>query len=97
MSEANLQEPEHLRITYNEVHNLIRASAAKIAEWKPDMLIAIGVSSAGAFYRKRLNNSISYRWRASSMYYSCLGLNLTFPLQWLLPCASHGASRLPHK
>ncbi len=38
------QEPEHLRITYNEVHNLIRASAAKIAEWKPDLLIAIGMS-----------------------------------------------------
>lgn len=36
------QEPEHFRVTYNDVHNLIRASAAKIAEFKPDMLIAIG-------------------------------------------------------
>ena len=96
MSEANLQEPEHLRITYNEVHNLIRASAAKIAEWKPDMLIAIGGSSAGDFYRIRLNISILDRWRASFIHYLCLGLNLTFLLQWLLPCASHGASRLPH-
>ncbi|KAI0675548.1 PRTase-like protein [Trametes maxima] len=39
---AALQEPEHLRVTYNDVHNLIRASAQKIAEFKPDMLIAIG-------------------------------------------------------
>ena len=35
-------EPEHFRVTYNEVHNLIRASAAKIADFKPDLLIAIG-------------------------------------------------------
>ncbi|TFK94182.1 PRTase-like protein [Polyporus arcularius HHB13444] len=45
------QEPEHLRITYNEVHNLIRASAAKIAEWKPDLLIAIG---GGGFFPARV-------------------------------------------
>ena len=37
-------EPEHFRVTYNEVHNLIRASAAKIADFKPDLLIAIGAS-----------------------------------------------------
>ena len=34
--------PEHFRTTYNEVHKLIRASAAKIAEYKPDIFIAIG-------------------------------------------------------
>ena len=42
---AAVQEPEHLRVTYNDVHNLIRASAQKIAEFKPDMLIAIGARS----------------------------------------------------
>ncbi|CDO73288.1 hypothetical protein BN946_scf185008.g50 [Trametes cinnabarina] len=42
MATTTQQEPEHLRITYNDVHNLIRESAKKIAEWKPDMLIAIG-------------------------------------------------------
>ncbi|OSD03108.1 PRTase-like protein [Trametes coccinea BRFM310] len=40
------QEPEHLRVTYNDVHNLIRQSAKKIAEFKPDMLIAIGSFSS---------------------------------------------------
>ncbi|EIW58633.1 PRTase-like protein [Trametes versicolor FP-101664 SS1] len=39
---AATQEPEHLRVTYNDVHNLIRRSAEKIAEFKPDLLIAIG-------------------------------------------------------
>ncbi|OBZ73770.1 putative mitochondrial carrier C8C9.12c [Grifola frondosa] len=38
-------EPEHLRATYNDIHNLIRQSAKKIAEFKPDMLIAIEDSS----------------------------------------------------
>ena len=37
-----MSEPEHLRMTYNDIHKLIRASAEKIAEFKPDMLIAIG-------------------------------------------------------
>ncbi|OSX64285.1 hypothetical protein POSPLADRAFT_1039355 [Postia placenta MAD-698-R-SB12] len=35
-------EPEHLHMTYNDIHNLIRAAADRIAEFKPDMLIAIG-------------------------------------------------------
>ncbi|RPD64408.1 PRTase-like protein [Lentinus tigrinus ALCF2SS1-7] len=51
------QEPEHFRITYNEVHNLIRASAEKIAQWKPDMLIAIGggqVSRTYGFFPARV-------------------------------------------
>jgi hypoxanthine phosphoribosyltransferase len=37
-----MAEPEHLRVTYNEVHNIIKASAEKIAEFKPNLLIAIG-------------------------------------------------------
>jgi hypoxanthine phosphoribosyltransferase len=39
-----MTEPEHARVTYNDVHNLIKASAAKIQqEFKPDMFIAIGM------------------------------------------------------
>ena len=38
-------EPTHVRATYNEIHNLIKASAHKIGEdFKPNMLIAIGAS-----------------------------------------------------
>ena len=42
-----MSEPEHLRMTYNDIHKLIRASAEKIAEFKPDMLIAIGTPPPG--------------------------------------------------
>ncbi|KII87206.1 hypothetical protein PLICRDRAFT_42856 [Plicaturopsis crispa FD-325 SS-3] len=40
--------PEHLHATYNDIHKLIQRSAEKIAEFKPDMLIAIG-SHSGFF------------------------------------------------
>lgn len=40
-----MAEPEHLRATYNEIHNLIKVSAGKIQkEFAPDMFIAIGMS-----------------------------------------------------
>ena len=35
-------EIQHLRATYNDIHNLIRASADKIATFKPDLFVAIG-------------------------------------------------------
>ncbi len=38
-----MSEPEHFRTTYDDIHRLLRASAEKIAEFKPDMLIAIGM------------------------------------------------------
>lgn len=40
-----MSQPEHLRVTYNEVHNIIKTSASKIAEWEPNLLIAIGMCS----------------------------------------------------
>ena len=63
------QEPEHFRVTYNDVHNLIRASAAKIAEFKPDMLIAIGARAPFSPLRRYVIYStvcpLTCRWRAS--------------------------------
>jgi hypoxanthine phosphoribosyltransferase len=35
-------EPKHFRVTYNQVHNLIKRTAKEIAEFKPDVLLAIG-------------------------------------------------------
>ena len=37
-----MAEPEHVRATYNDIHDLIKVSAEKIAEFKPNILIAIG-------------------------------------------------------
>ncbi|KIJ65702.1 hypothetical protein HYDPIDRAFT_110849 [Hydnomerulius pinastri MD-312] len=44
-------EPEHLHATYNDIHNIIKASASKIAEFKPNMLIAI---VGGGFFPARV-------------------------------------------
>ena len=36
-------EIQHLHVTYNDIHNLIRSATPKIArEFNPDLLIAIG-------------------------------------------------------
>ena len=43
-SPATMSEPEHLAMTYNDIHKLIRASSDEIAKFKPDTLIAIGKS-----------------------------------------------------
>ena len=37
-----MSEPEHIRVTYNQVHKIIGTTAEKIAEFKPNLLIAIG-------------------------------------------------------
>ncbi|KLO11607.1 PRTase-like protein [Schizopora paradoxa] len=34
--------PKHIRVTYNDVHNIIKETSKRIAEWKPNLLIAIG-------------------------------------------------------
>jgi hypoxanthine phosphoribosyltransferase len=41
-----MAEPEHVRATYNDIHDLIKASAEKIVEFKPNMIIAIGVCTS---------------------------------------------------
>lgn len=47
-----MSEPEHVRTTYNDIHNIIKASAGKISEqFKPDLLIAIG---GGGFFPARV-------------------------------------------
>lgn len=46
-----MAEPEHFRTTYNDVHNLIKNAAPKIAEFKPDLFIAIG---GGGFFPARV-------------------------------------------
>jgi len=37
-----MADVQHVGATYNDIHNIIKASATKIAEFKPNMLIAIG-------------------------------------------------------
>ncbi|KAF8269851.1 PRTase-like protein [Lactarius quietus] len=44
-------EVEHVRVTYNDVHNIIKRSAEKVNEFKPDLVIAIG---GGGFFPARV-------------------------------------------
>jgi hypothetical protein len=39
---AAMEKP---RYTYNDVHNIIKDAAPRVAEFKPDMLIAIGMET----------------------------------------------------
>ncbi|KAI0323827.1 PRTase-like protein [Cubamyces sp. BRFM 1775] len=68
------QEPEHLRVTYNDVHNLIRESAKKIAEFKPDMLIAIG--GGGFFPARVLRTFLKSPERKGNIPIHAIGLSL---------------------
>ncbi|KAF9778433.1 hypothetical protein BJ322DRAFT_1093059 [Thelephora terrestris] len=43
--------PPHLKATYNEIHKLIRESAKRIAEFQPNMFVAIG---GGGFFPARV-------------------------------------------
>lgn len=47
-------EPDHFRVTYQDVHNLIRESARKIEAFKPDIIIAIGLSLSMACNIRRI-------------------------------------------
>jgi hypothetical protein len=40
--DTTMASPPHFAYTYNDVHNIIKSAAPKIAEFKPDMFIAIG-------------------------------------------------------
>ncbi|KAG2157848.1 phosphoribosyltransferase-like protein [Suillus bovinus] len=47
-----MEDPEHVRLTYNDIHNIIRGTSDKIAsEFNPDMFIAIG---GGGFFPARV-------------------------------------------
>ncbi|KAG8220925.1 phosphoribosyltransferase-like protein [Butyriboletus roseoflavus] len=46
-----MDELEHLRATYNDIHNIIKTSADKIAAFKPNLLVAIG---GGGFFPARV-------------------------------------------
>ncbi|KAH7890747.1 phosphoribosyltransferase-like protein [Phlebopus sp. FC_14] len=48
---STMGEPAHLHATYNDIHNIIKASAEKIIQFKPNMLIAIG---GGGFFPARV-------------------------------------------
>ena len=58
------EQIQHLHVTYNDIHNLIRENTPKIAiEFNPDLLIAIGLF-AFSRYQPVLNYHL-FRWGVS--------------------------------
>ncbi|EJD07392.1 PRTase-like protein [Fomitiporia mediterranea MF3/22] len=47
-------ETEHLHVTYNGVHNIIKGASKKIAEWKPTLLVAIDNRAYSGFFPARV-------------------------------------------
>ncbi|GJE90980.1 phosphoribosyltransferase [Phanerochaete sordida] len=71
-----MSEPEHLRMTYNDIHKLIRASAEKIADFKPDMLIAIGGGRVGFFPARVLRTFLKHPDSKKNIPIVAIGLSL---------------------
>ncbi|KAF9457530.1 hypothetical protein BDZ94DRAFT_1272958 [Collybia nuda] len=72
-------EVQHLRVTYNHIHNLIRNATPKIAtEFNPDLLIAIG---GGGFIPARiLRTYLREEMDRKTLQIQAIGLSLYEPL-----------------
>ena len=92
-----MSEPKHILCTYNDVHNIIKRSAEKIAEWKPNLLIAIGLCiSAIVVLQLCIDTALDRRRVSSTHFHICLCLlnhiviRGFFPARVLVRC--HGVS-----
>ncbi|KAA1468821.1 PRTase-like protein [Dentipellis sp. KUC8613] len=69
-----MAEPEHLRLTYEDVHNLIKKTAVQIEEFKPDVLIAIG--GGGFFPARVLRTFLKHKDTKKNIPIYAIGLSL---------------------
>lgn len=65
-------ELKHLRATYNDIHDIIKNSAEKIAIFKPNLLVAIGSYLSSVSVITRLTDCVS---GGGSVPYSISGAN----------------------
>jgi len=64
----------HLRATYNEIHATIGKASAAIAEWKPDLFIAIG--GGGFFPARVLRSFVKHPVTGKNISIQAIGLSL---------------------
>ncbi|TFY56031.1 hypothetical protein EVG20_g9093 [Dentipellis fragilis] len=69
-----MAEPEHVRLTYEDVHNLIKKTAVQIEEFKPDVLIAIG--GGGFFPARVLRTFLKHKDTKKNIPIYAIGLSL---------------------
>ncbi|KAJ7115792.1 phosphoribosyltransferase-like protein [Mycena epipterygia] len=71
---------EHLRVTYNDIHNLIRNSTPKIAkDFNPDLLVAIG--SGGFFPARVMRTFLREETEHKALQIQAIGLSLYEPIE----------------
>ncbi|KAF8892110.1 hypothetical protein BD779DRAFT_1670455 [Infundibulicybe gibba] len=75
-------EVKHWRVTYNEIHNLIRTSTPKIAaEFNPDLLVAIG--GGGFFPARVMRTFLREETNNKTLQIQAIGLSLYEPVPGL--------------
>ncbi|TFK71612.1 PRTase-like protein [Pluteus cervinus] len=69
---------QHLRVTYNDIHNLIRKATPKIAEFDPDLMVAIG--GGGFFPARVMRTFLRGSTGKKTLQIQAIGLSLYEPL-----------------
>jgi hypothetical protein len=80
--------PTHYRYTYNDIHNIIKNSAPKVAEFKPDIIIAIGrqpppvltIINLFPFFNHQVAGSLPYLQRFLQLIFDACGIRAFFLL-----------------
>ncbi|KAF7294460.1 hypothetical protein MKEN_01438500 [Mycena kentingensis (nom. inval.)] len=73
-------EVEHLRVTYNDIHNLIRKSTPNIArQFNPDLLVAIG--GGGFFPARVMRTFLREETEHKALQIQAIGLSLYEPVE----------------
>ncbi|KAF8817580.1 PRTase-like protein [Phlegmacium glaucopus] len=74
------EEVQHLHVTYNEIHDLIRRSTPKIAaEYNPNLLIAIG--RLGFFPARVMRTFLRRETQNNTLQIQAIGLSLYEPVE----------------
>ncbi|KAF9045798.1 PRTase-like protein [Hymenopellis radicata] len=72
-------EVKHFRVTYNDIHNLIRKSTPKVAaEFNPDLLVAIG--GGGFFPARVMRTFLRAQTDNKALQIQAIGLSLYEPV-----------------
>ncbi|KAF7356754.1 hypothetical protein MVEN_01010400 [Mycena venus] len=70
---------QHLRVTYNDIHNLIRKSTPEIAQYNPDLLVAIG--GGGFFPARVMRTFLREVTEHKALQIQAIGLSLYEPVE----------------
>ncbi|KAJ7245158.1 PRTase-like protein [Mycena haematopus] len=70
---------QHLCVTYNDIHNLIRKSTPELAKYNPDLLVAIG--GGGFFPARVMRTFLREATEHKALQIQAIGLSLYEPVE----------------